>query len=415
MRVLTFGRRYVSSTATPGSRLAALRKTLEQDVRPGMELDLCRLSSCLQDKFDNPRYFGASTPLPRVRQLGKRMTYELRFEDPLCQPLVVRCHDRAPHEFRAVAALHELQQMGGGRGVPVPKPHVLIEDPTPLGRPFFVSEYVGGRVFFDAAFTDAPDQVHVAGSQNPRMGSLSTKSMMAQPVDRVPLQYALVDMAACLHTINMGDVPRLAPDAEQLSGGLSAITEIATQIYCSWSEQARQDSRLAGSMDYLQGWLPSALPEGEDEVTCLVHGDLHAQHFFFHPTTPTVAAVGSWENWAVGHPGADLAMLALPYVAPYTLMTTHQGFGMPSTREALGLPSEAAFVQRYVEQSGHVSVGTHWAYYLAHACFRVAASTACRPEPTEDELSFATQMAGAGVGCAARYDQQRHMGTEAAS
>lgn len=80
--------------------------------------------------------------------------------------------------------------------------------------------------------------------------------------------------------------------------------------------------------------------------------------------------------------------------------------GLPASRAALGLPSKEAFVDRYVERTGLDSIREHFDYYLAHACFRVAAATAARPEPSEDELRFAAQVAGTGVGCAERYEKR---------
>ena len=109
---------------------------------------------------------------------------------------------------------------------------------------------------------------------------------------------------------------------------------MATQIYHASSDAALQDGRFASPMEQLLRWLPAALPSGDDELRCLVHGDLHAEHVLFHPTQPTIAAVGGWEHWCYGHPGADLAMLALPYVTPGTLNTKHQGYGLPASLAA---------------------------------------------------------------------------------
>ena len=38
-----------SSAPAPGSRIKAIRELLKQDVRPGMELDLNSLATCLRD------------------------------------------------------------------------------------------------------------------------------------------------------------------------------------------------------------------------------------------------------------------------------------------------------------------------------------------------------------------------------
>ena len=312
--------------ATQGARLGKLRSKLAQDVRPGMELDLAELSSCLRSYFKDPKYFGEGAPQPHVRQIGQRSTYVLSFSDPTCRRLVLRAHNRARHEFQLVSALHALSKRGSS-SVPVAQPHVLHDDASVLGKPFYLSDFVEGRAFFDAAFTDAPDAVHVAGAVNPRMGSLSAKVSMAAPTDRVALQNALVDTAVALHSIDMEAVGLHAPPQDQLGGGggLESLISMATQVYYASSDKALQDSRFASPMEQLLRWLPSALPAGDDELLCIVHGDLHAEHVLFDRLQPTVVAVGGWEHWSLGHPGADLAMLALPYVTPGTLSTKHQG------------------------------------------------------------------------------------------
>ena len=38
-----------------------------------------------------------------------------------------------------------------GSGVPVPRMHALCEDPAVVGSPFYVMDFVDGRVFADPA------------------------------------------------------------------------------------------------------------------------------------------------------------------------------------------------------------------------------------------------------------------------
>ena len=398
------------------SRVAALRQTLAQNTLPGMEIDLGALSTCLRTRF--PQHFALGAPPPQVQQLGQDFTYELRFDhdgDVACDRLVLRLHERAGHEYRLLSGLHALARRPDSDAscLPVvPTPLMLMEDRAVMGKPFLVSELVTGRKFFDAAFTDAVDSVHVGGAQNPRMGSLSKKAVQAEAADRTALQYALVDAAAALHSVDVEAVSSVMPEsasAHQTDGSLQGLTRMATRVYEASNRTALQAApRLTSAMEHLAEWLPRAQPAGEaSELTRLTHGDLHVEHVVFHPDEPRVAAItGGWTYWSLGHPGADLAMLALPYVTPGTLQTKHQGFGTPSTRAAMGLPGLDAFLERYVARSGLASVRAHFDYYLAHACFRVAAATAARPEPTEDELRFASQMAGAGLGCAQRCEQQ---------
>lgn len=230
-----------SSAAAPGSRIKAIRELLKQDVRPGMELDLNSLATCLRDHLKDEER-------PFVRQLSERATYELRPGDPTCRPLVVRFGRRASHEFQIVSALHELSKQSGETNVSVARPLMLWEDDRPMGRPFYVTEFVEGRTFFDAAFTDAPDDVHVAGAQAPRMGSLSAKRAQVEPADRANFQNALVDMAATLHSIDVESLG-LKPAEGRLGGSLDELTTIATRVFQASSDRALQDTRLASYME----------------------------------------------------------------------------------------------------------------------------------------------------------------------
>ena len=106
----------------PGSRIAALRQSLLQDVRPGMEVDVAKLSTVLRGYFRDPRYFGEEAGDPHVRQLSSGPTYALTFSDPACRRLVVRFHESAAHEFRLLTAMRKLtarRQLS----VPVAQPH----------------------------------------------------------------------------------------------------------------------------------------------------------------------------------------------------------------------------------------------------------------------------------------------------
>ena len=400
-----------ASTPAVGSRITALREVLSQEVAPGMELDLCKLQECLQSKFDgiHADYFGKDARRPHVRQRD-RWTYELNFAHPACFPLWLRIHDRAAHEFHINVALHAHQESTDGLrpGLPVPQPFILIEDCEIMGKPFFVSAAVQGRTFFDAAFTDAPDAVNVAGVANARMGSMSTKAFLAPPEERRGLQESLFHLAAAVHSLDSAALGLEQQLPQQLDGGLRELARMATEVFHAWSAMAREDARLSGLMEELMRWLPTAIPAADEDapLRCLVHGDLHVEHLVFHSREPTVLAVRGWEGGGQGHPGADLALLALPYITPATLNTKHQGFGLPPAREALGLPSLDALLDAYVDRTGFHRVREHFDFYLALACYRVAAATASRPEPTPDELRFAAQMAGAGVGCAQRYRLQ---------
>lgn len=55
-------------------------------------------------------------------------------------------------EYRMLNALHEHNTRGQGPHVPIPRPYVLCEDTTIIGTPFYIMEFVQGRIFSDVRF-----------------------------------------------------------------------------------------------------------------------------------------------------------------------------------------------------------------------------------------------------------------------
>jgi aminoglycoside phosphotransferase (APT) family kinase protein len=86
----------------------------------------------------------------------------------------------------------------------------------------------------------------------------------------------------------------------------------------------------------------------------------------FHPTEPRVVGVLDWELSTLGHPLADLAFNCIAY---HTLPAEYGGIrGLDL--EALGIPSEAEYLQHYYRQSGRSDGVTP--FHMAFALFRLA-------------------------------------------
>ena len=229
------------------SRLSALRATLAQDA---VDLDLNRLATCLRGYFKDPRYFGDETPLPTPRHLGKTQIYGLEFEDPACRKLTVRMHADAGivrHEFKLSAALHGHSKHA--RSVPVAQPHVMIEDATLVGAPFYVSDFIDGRAMRDSTTPD----------------------------ERKLMHGAIIDTVATMHSLDYAalGLGAMGGGSGSVGGALARATAAATVEYLSSSHEALMHSAYADPMEFLSRWLVDALPSGDDDLTRLVHGRLH--------------------------------------------------------------------------------------------------------------------------------------------
>ena len=229
-------------------------------------------------------------------------------------------------EYRIMKALEETD-------VPVPEMLLLCEDEDVIGTPFFVMDYVHGRVLED--FT-LPDQT---------------------PEERRAIYLDIARVMAALHSMNYVDL------------GLEDFGKpgnyFSRQIG-RWSKQyvaAKTDEIV--SMERLMAYLPEHVPEGD--TSCIVHGDFRMGNMLFHPTEPKIKALLDWELSTLGHPLGDLG---------YSCMAYHSGIIGPKSLKGLagpqsGIPSQKEFVDEYCRLTGRDSIHD-LNFYLAFSFFRMA-------------------------------------------
>ena len=234
-------------------------------------------------------------------------------------------------EYKVIRALH-------GVGFPVAKPYVLCEDESVIGTAFYVMDCVEGRVLWDQA---------LPGMTREARGAIWDE------LNRV---------IALLHGVDY--------KAVGLEDFSKAGDYIARQV-SRWSKQYRA-SELAriDEMDRLIEWLPANIPAGDE--TSVVHGDYRLDNAIFHPSEPRILAVLDWELSTLGHPLADFAYHCMSWhIAPGKFRGI-AGLDL----EALGIPTERQYVERYCRRTGRKGIEpSTWDYYMAYNLFRIAAIT----------------------------------------
>jgi aminoglycoside phosphotransferase (APT) family kinase protein len=136
-----------------------------------------------------------------------------------------------------------------------------------------------------------------------------------------------------------------------------------------WTKQYRaSETAPIPAVDHLIEWLPRHIPPGQDSA--IIHGDLRLDNIIFHPTEPRIIAVLDWELSTIGHPLADLS-----YHVIIWHLTAQQFRGMAGRDlAALGIPSEADYLQSYCRRVGRAAIDRqHWRFHLAFSMFRLAA------------------------------------------
>ena len=232
-------------------------------------------------------------------------------------------------EYRVMRAL-------SGTGVPVPKVHVLCEDASVIGTPFFVMDCLDGRVFRD------------------------TRLPGMRPDERGAIYDAMGEALAKLHGVDWRAI------------GLADFGKpenyLARQI-ARWTRQYQASKTHAiEAMDRLIEWLPAHVPSKEE--VSVAHGDFRLENLIFHPTEPKVMAVLDWELSTLGHPLSDLAYNCMVYRLPGTL----KGLGGIADADiaALGIPPEKAYVAAYCRRTKRESI-PEWDFFMAFSLFRFAA------------------------------------------
>jgi acyl-CoA dehydrogenase len=272
-------------------------------------------------------------------------------------------------EYRVMKAL-------GDSAVPVPRMLAYCEDAELLGTPFYVMEFLDGRVLVDQSLPGI------------------------SPTERGQIYAEMNRVLAALHQVDYNAL------------GLASFGKPGNYFQRQierWSRQCRASTLpLGASMQKLMDWLPEHIPQGDE--TTIVHGDYRLDNLVFHAHEPRIIGVIDWELSTLGHPLADLSYHCMSWHIPPALWRGIAGLDLA----ALGMPSEAAYVQRYAESTGRDHI-EHWDFYMAYNLFRMAAilqgiaqraheGNAASPDALETGRK-AQPLADIGWQCAQRYAQ----------
>jgi acyl-CoA dehydrogenase len=250
--------------------------------------------------------------------------YVLRKKPP--GPLLPSAH-AVDREYRVMQALQN-------SAVPVPKLFAFSEELEIVGTPFYIMEYLDGRVIVDQSLPTF---------------SKEDRSLVYQDMNRV---------IAALHSVDYATV------------GLETFGKpgnyFGRQI-ARWSRQYKEaNTEDIPALHALIEWLPANIPVGEQ--TSIVHGDYRLDNLVLHPTEPRAIGLLDWELATLGHPLADFAYHCMSWHIPASLWRGIGGLDLA----ALGIPDEAQYLKRYSQTTG-LDGAEHWDFYIAYNLFRIAA------------------------------------------
>lgn len=234
-------------------------------------------------------------------------------------------------EFRVIGAL-------SGSAVPVPQLYHYEEDASILGTPFYLMEWLEGRIFTEYALPGlAPDQ-------------------------RGAIYQSMAATMAAIHSLDfqaagLGDFGRAGNYFERQISRWSQL----------WQQYRKGDDDNP-ELDRMIGWLGSRIPDSE--LLALCHGDCRIGNLMFHPTEPRVIGVLDWELSTLGHPLVDVAF----NTQAWNMAPDENGGLLGIDLAAEGIPAETDYLEDYYAAAGTTERMTD--FHRVFAMFRAAVGSA---------------------------------------
>ncbi|CAI5483439.1 unnamed protein product [Closterium sp. Yama58-4] len=173
-------------------------------------------------------------------------------------------------EFQVLAALGSPD---AGAAVLVPAVHALCTDPSVIGTPFYIMDFVPGRIFTDPCLPDLP------------------------PAVRTQIYTAMAGTLAALHSARL---PQLQKDgfgrpdsycrrqverwAKQYEASVKSIGE----------EFREEDVKMRGLIAWLRANVRGEDAAAEGVMRGVVHGDFRLDNLVFHPTVVRMRGLIAW-------------------------------------------------------------------------------------------------------------------------
>jgi aminoglycoside phosphotransferase (APT) family kinase protein len=283
----------------------------------------------LTDFLDSRGLGTGSLEWERVGKGQSNITYRLARGDTT---LVLRRGPRPPlppstHDMMREA---RIQQLLHARGVPVPEILAVCADGDVLGVPFYVMEWLDGRVITD-----------------------SVPAALDNECQRHATSLALVEALAQLHAVDITRGP-LASFGKAQGYLERQIRRFAGLWEVNSSRHLPEVARLAT-------WLTDNLPQ--TAAVSVVHGDFRLGNLMLRRDPPAATmAILDWEMAALGDPLADLGYLTATYTDRTSLPTP---LHLSPVTARIGYLSSAELASEYAERTGADLRALPWYEILA--------------------------------------------------
>ncbi|KAI9568866.1 kinase-like domain-containing protein [Boletus coccyginus] len=235
--------------------------------------------------------FGQSNPTYFLTD-ARQQRFVLR-KKPAGQLLSSTAH-QIEREYRVLAALHRHNTKPSTKPwqvVPVPTPYVLCEDVKVIGTPFYIMEYLNGRIFTD------------------------TRMFEVSPDDRRECWISAVQALAALASLDPADIglANFGPPTDYFPRQIKSLARVSKAQAEAIDVDTGKPTGKIPFFDELVHWYQKHLPDEKKTGLRVVHGDYKLDNLIFHPSENRVIGILDWELCTLGSPLADLGNLTQPW------------------------------------------------------------------------------------------------------
>ncbi|KAI5803527.1 putative aminoglycoside phosphotransferase [Peziza echinospora] len=255
------------------------------------EIDIPALTRYIQGNFpeiatpiDVQQFgYGQSNPTYLLTSTATKQRYVLRKKPP--GVLLSKTAHAVEREYRVIKALEKTD-------VPAPKVYGLCEDVAVIGTPFYIMEYLDGRIFSNPSI--------------PGVTEMDRRLMWKSAIQTLAKLHSTPISLEGSHDLTTfgrpnSFYPRQIKTLTTVSHSQSLVADITTQV-------------PVGPLPNFDSLVHYFQTTPVKDVACIIHGDYKLDNLVFHPTEPRVIGILDWELSTIGHPLSDLCNLTMPWV-----------------------------------------------------------------------------------------------------
>ena len=219
-------------------------------------------------------------------------------------------------EYRVMSALQNTN-------VPVPKTYHLCTDSSIIGTPFYICQFIKGRIF--------------------------TKCHLPEltPNQRKEAYLELQRVLSLIHSIDLHQVG-LQNYSKSKTEHIERLVKIASaQFIKSQTAETMKIKELNELYEKINDYQNNKRSDTRKNITSIVHGDYKFDNIIFDIDTFRILAVLDWELSTIGSPLVDIATFCQIYHSPQS-KTGRSGL-MGINLKKSGIPTEILFICGWID------------------------------------------------------------------